>query len=68
MVFKVFYQESLEEAPVRERTRSLFVEAPEERDVRLKLAERNYNIEYIELLSDEFLEYEKKSDQFEVER
>lgn len=68
MIFKVFYQDLPEEAPVRERTKSLFVEAPAERDVRLKLAERNYNIEFIEPVSDKFLAYEKKSDQFEVER
>lgn len=68
MVFKVFYQDSQQEAPVRERTRSLYVEAPTERDVRLKLADRNLNIEYVEPVSDKFLEYEQKSDQFEVER
>lgn len=68
MIFKVFYQDSIMEAPVRERTNSLYIEADSERDVRKKLEERDYNIEFIQALSDEFLEYEKQSEQFEVER
>ncbi|MFD1361499.1 DNA-dependent RNA polymerase subunit epsilon [Lentibacillus salinarum] len=67
MVFKVLYQELPEEIPVRERTKSLYVEADSERDVRRKLAGQNYNIEYIQLLDEAHLAYEKKSDHFTLE-
>lgn len=67
MIFKVFYQESKFEVPVRERTKSLFVEAEYERDVRKKLASRNYNIEFIQEISGAHLEYEKQSENFKVE-
>lgn len=68
MIFKVFYQQEREVPPTRERTKSLFIEADTVRDVRDKLADRNYNIEYIQEANEAFLEYEKQSDQFEVER
>lgn len=68
MIFKVFYQEAMTEAPVRENTHSLYIEAENEQEVRRKLADRNYNIEFIQGLSEAFLAYEKQSDQFEVER
>ncbi|MEC1891307.1 DNA-dependent RNA polymerase subunit epsilon, partial [Cytobacillus firmus] len=48
MIFKVYYQESKTEVPVREKTKTIFVEGDSERDVRKKLADRNYNIEYVE--------------------
>ncbi|TLS37703.1 DNA-dependent RNA polymerase subunit epsilon [Pseudalkalibacillus caeni] len=67
MIFKVFYQETKKEIPVRERTQSLYVEANSEREVRLKLAERNYNIEFIQEIDGDFLEYERNSEQFELE-
>ncbi|EAK9719932.1 DUF1447 family protein, partial [Listeria monocytogenes] len=34
MIFKVFYQETLTETPVREKTQSLYVEAESEVKVR----------------------------------
>lgn len=68
MIFKVLFQEDLETPPRRERTKSLFIEADRVRDVREKLAGRRYNIEYIQEISEAFLEFEKLSDQFEVER
>lgn len=67
MIYKVLYQESLEGAPVRENTKSLYVEASSEREVRKKLSDRNYNIEFIQLLNEAHLEYEKKSTNFKVE-
>jgi DNA-dependent RNA polymerase auxiliary subunit epsilon len=67
MLFKVFYQEYLTEVPTRESTKSLFFEADSIQDVRRKLADRKYNIEYIQEVTGEFLEYEKQSNQFEVE-
>ncbi|HLS08872.1 DNA-directed RNA polymerase subunit epsilon [Lentibacillus sp.] len=67
MVFKVLYQELPDEIPVRERTKSLYIEGSSERDVRRKLSDRNYNIEFIQILDDAHLAFEKKSEQFELE-
>jgi len=73
MIYKVFYQETKDRSPRRENTRSLYleVEANNELEGRIKarkLVEENtdYNIEFIELLSDKHLEYEKKSGTFQV--
>lgn len=67
MIFKVLYQPSAEGALVRERTESLYVEAESEREVRSKLADRPYNIEYIQELDDVHLAYEQKSEDFTIE-
>ena len=73
MIYKVFYQETKDRSPRRENTRSLYleVEANNELEGRIKarkLVEENtdYNIEFIELLSDKHLEYEKESGTFQV--
>ena len=73
MIYKVFYQETKERSPRREKTRALYleVEAANELEGRIKarkLVEENtpYNIEFIELLSDKHLEYEKESGTFEL--
>lgn len=68
MIYKVYYQENVQQVPVRENTKSLYVEADSERSVREKLKSRNINIEYIQLLEGEHLEYEKASEQFELEQ
>ncbi|GGL45082.1 DNA-dependent RNA polymerase subunit epsilon [Sporolactobacillus putidus] len=68
MVFKVLYQKLKEEVPVRENTETLYLEANDVRDVRKKLAERPYNVEFIQPLSGKFLEYEKKSAEFKLEK
>ncbi|QDP40037.1 DNA-dependent RNA polymerase subunit epsilon [Radiobacillus deserti] len=67
MIYKVLYQEVPTEVPVRERTKSLFVEAESERKVRTFLADRKINIEFIQQLDDAHLEYEKTSEDFAVE-
>ncbi|MFD1038719.1 DNA-dependent RNA polymerase subunit epsilon [Virgibacillus byunsanensis] len=67
MIYKVFYQELPYEVPVRERTKSLYIEADAEKDVRIKLKDRNYNIEFIHPLDPAHLEYEKQSEHFAVE-
>ncbi|MGT2961340.1 DNA-dependent RNA polymerase subunit epsilon [Streptococcus caballi] len=71
MIYKVFYQETKDRNPRREQTKSLYieVEANSELDGRIKtrkLVEEktDYNIEFIELLSDKHLEYEKESGVF----
>jgi len=67
MIFKVLYQEHTDTAPVRERTKSLYVEAESVREVRQKLSNRNINIEFIQKLDEVHLEYEKKSEDFTIE-
>lgn len=67
MIYKVLYQESSDIAPVRERTKSLYLEAESEREVRQKLSNRNINVEFIQALDDVHLEYEKKSESFAIE-
>ena len=67
MIFKVFFQEIKTEVPVRERTKTIYVEAESEREVRKKLADRNYNIEFIQKLDEAHLEYEKHSENFVLE-
>lgn len=37
MVFKVYYQVTISEVPIRENTKTMFVEGESVRDVRLKL-------------------------------
>ncbi|MFC7061362.1 DNA-dependent RNA polymerase subunit epsilon [Halobacillus seohaensis] len=67
MIFKVLYQELSKEVPVRERTKAIYVEANKEREVREKLADKQLNIEYIQVLNEEHLEYEKQNEDFQVE-
>ncbi|OCS87531.1 DNA-dependent RNA polymerase subunit epsilon [Caryophanon tenue] len=67
MIYKVYYQEDALEVPVRENTKSLYLEATNERDVRTKLKDRNYNIEFIQLLEGNYLEYEQNSPNFKLE-
>ncbi|EKN68512.1 DNA-dependent RNA polymerase subunit epsilon [Schinkia azotoformans] len=67
MIYKVFFQEIKTEVPVRERTKTIYVEAESERDVRTKLAEKKYNIEFIQKLDEAHLEYEKRSENFVLE-
>ena len=67
MIYKVFYQESKDQVPVRENTKSLYVEAVNEREVRQKLKDRNINIEYITELDEAILAYEKSTNAFKLE-
>jgi DNA-dependent RNA polymerase auxiliary subunit epsilon len=67
MIFKVFYQDSLYEVPTRERSKSLYMEAESEKEVRQKLSDRGLNIEFIQMLDEAHLEYEKQSDDFKLE-
>lgn len=67
MIYKVLFQESNKEVPVRERTKSVYIEAESERDVRRKLADRPYNIELVQEVSGAFLDYEQQSINFKME-
>ena len=68
MIYKVFYQETKERNPRREQTKSLYLDIDAETELEgtypklSKIIEKNtaYNIEFIELLSEKALEYEKK--------
>ena len=67
MIYKVYYQESITEIPVRENTKTVYVEASSEREVRNYLKDRNYNIELVQLLEGNYLEYEQNSPNFRLE-
>lgn len=71
MIYKVFYQETKTRSPRREQTKALYldIDATDELEGRIKarkLVEEKtaYNIEFIELLSEKHLEYEKESGVF----
>ena len=73
MIYKVFYQESKDRSPRREQTKALYldIDASSELEGRIiarKRIEENtsYNVEFIELLSDKHLEYEKESGVFQI--
>lgn len=66
MIFKVYYQESKTEVPVREKTKSLFIEAESVREVLSKIRDRGYNIEYVQEVKGAYLEYEKQNEDFKV--
>ncbi|TDQ42255.1 DNA-dependent RNA polymerase subunit epsilon [Aureibacillus halotolerans] len=68
MIFKVLYQPTKEEALIRESTKTMYVDEQSERVVRKKLAERNYNIEYVQALTPNHLEYEQQSESYQVEK
>ncbi|SHG24229.1 DNA-dependent RNA polymerase subunit epsilon [Ornithinibacillus halophilus] len=67
MIFKVLYQEIPNEVPVRERTKSLYLEANSAKEVRHKLSDRKINIEFIQEIDGAHLDYEKDSETFELE-
>jgi len=66
MIFKVYFQEVANEVPVREHTQTVYVEAESERDTRLKLKDRNINIEYIQKVQGAYLEYEQQNEDYKV--
>lgn len=74
MIYKIFYQETKNRSPRREMTHSMYVEVEAEDERQGRIAARSlieahrpaYNIEFIELLSDKHLEYEKASPEFSI--
>jgi len=67
MIFKVFYQPLRSEAPVRERTETMYVEGESIRDVRSTIDHlKEINIEFIREVSGEFLTYEQQHPDFKV--
>ncbi|GIN57496.1 DNA-dependent RNA polymerase subunit epsilon [Lederbergia ruris] len=67
MIFKVYYQEELKEMPVREKTKTLYLESTSEREVRKSLKNRPINIEFVQALEGAYLEYEKNSPHFTLQ-
>lgn len=67
MIYKVYFQENVSEIPVRENTKTIYVEGASEREVRKYLEDRNYNIELVQLLEGAYLEYEQNSPNFRLE-
>lgn len=67
MIYKVYYQETKERNPKREQTHSLYVEADNEEIVHNLLRKNTpYNVEYIQLLEGNHLEYEKENADFKL--
>ena len=66
MIFKVYYQETKTQVPVRENTKTIFVEGESIRDIRKKLVDKPYNIEIVIPLEDAVLEYEKLNEDYKV--
>lgn len=71
MIFKVFYQERKDRNPRREQTQSLYldIDTNNERDGIIAVRElieskTDYNIEFIEALTEKHLAYEKESGAF----
>ena len=67
-IFKVFYQEDKSEVIVRESTQTKYFEGQTEEQVRRYLSDRNYNIEFVQKLEGAHLDYEQKSEHFNVEK
>lgn len=67
MIFKITYQETKTEAPRRENTQSLYVNAESKVEAR-RLVEQHtqYNIEFIQQLDEKHLAYEQKNPNFKV--
>ncbi|WP_050614629.1 DNA-dependent RNA polymerase subunit epsilon [Bacillus testis] len=66
MIYKVYYQESLSEVPVREKTKTMFVKSDSVLNVRRSLKDRNLNIEYIGTVEGAYMDYEKENEDFKV--
>ena len=66
MIYKVYYQENKAEVPVREKTKTVFVEGNSVLEVRRKLKDKPYNIEFVTLVENAYSEYEKLQEDFKV--
>jgi DNA-dependent RNA polymerase auxiliary subunit epsilon len=66
MIFKVYYQENIKEVPVRENTKTLFIKGESVRDVRSKIADRGYNVEFVQEVKGAHLNYELQNEDYKV--
>lgn len=67
MIFKVYYQKTKDQNPKREQTQALYIEADSPVTAR-QLVEDNtpYNIEFVQELAGNHLEYEKEHADFSL--
>ena len=67
MIFKITYQPTKTEAPRRENTQALYIEASNKVEAR-RLVDENteYNVEFIQELDEEHLAYEKQNPEFKL--
>ena len=67
MIFKITYQPTKIEAPRRENTLSLYIEAPDAIEAR-RLVEVNteYNVEFVQELDEKHLAYEQQNPDFKL--
>lgn len=67
MIYKVYYQETKERNPKREQTKALYIEAENDVDARQRVEENTpYNIEFVQLLDNNHLDYEKENADFKL--
>ncbi|MGO3169620.1 MAG: DNA-directed RNA polymerase subunit epsilon [Bavariicoccus seileri] len=67
MIFKVLYQPIKKEAPHRETTKTIYIEADDLVTARALLeAHTPYNIEFIQPLTGKHLEFEEKNSDFKL--
>lgn len=67
MIYKVLYQKNKIQNPRRETTETLYTEANSAIEVRSKLEDKtDYNIESIEELTGNYLDYEKKDPNYKL--
>ena len=67
MIFKITYQPTKAEAPRRENTKALYIEANDKVEAR-RLVDENteYNVEFIQELDEKHLAYEKQNPEFKL--
>lgn len=65
-MYKVYFQEDKYEVPVREKTKTIFLEANSEREARQLLKDRPINIEFVQLVEGPYYEYEKQQEYFKI--
>lgn len=63
MIFKVYYQVSTTEVPIRENTRIMYVKGDSVADIRLKIKNEPFNIEFVQVLNDAHLAYEQENNE-----
>lgn len=67
MIYKVLYQPTSIQNPRRETTETLYTQADSAIEVRAALENQtNYNVESVEELTGNYLEYERKSPNFKI--
>lgn len=67
MIYKVLYQPNPQENPKRESTKSLYLNANTEAEVRDLIRDNtSYTVEYIQPIAGKHLEFEQKEPDFKI--